>query len=161
MAGTSGSRPSRPRIRSATSTSRPVGSAGSLYRPGSTVTARASLRGPAVTRGSRCPRLRSLPVVVGGFGRGGELRRTRCASERRLGVDGQHHPRPGTLVEVEVSDQIAKDLLVLTDIWSRVRSTVCRGVEALPVEEVIFDELVIGIEAQGSDGRRSHAWHTG
>ncbi len=78
-----------------------------------------------------------------------------------VGCTGQHHGRPGLLAEVEVVGQVAEDLLVLTDIGSRVGTTVGGGVDALAVQEVVLDELVVGVEAQKSDGRCTRSWRTG
>jgi hypothetical protein len=52
------------------------------------------------------------------------------------------------LVELEVFCEVAEDLLVLKDIWSRAGTAVGFGVDALAVEEVVFDEFVVGVEAQ-------------
>jgi hypothetical protein len=63
-------------------------------------------------------------------------------------VDGQHQWPCGTLIEVEVVDEVAEDLCVLADVRSWVGAAVGRGVQALSVEEVVFDELVVRVETQ-------------
>jgi len=63
-------------------------------------------------------------------------------------VDGEHYRGAGRLVEVEVVGQVAEDLRLFTDIRPRVGPSVARRVETLAVEEVVFDELVVRVEAQ-------------
>jgi hypothetical protein len=52
------------------------------------------------------------------------------------------------LVEVEVCDQGAEDRDVVADGGAWVWASVGGWVEALATEEVVFDELVVGVEAE-------------
>src|SRR5438876_346135 len=72
----------------------------------------------------------------------------RCARERRLRVDRQWLRSPGSLGEVEIGAQVAQHRGVLTHAGSRIRTPVGARIEALATQEVILDELDIGIEAQ-------------
>ena len=60
----------------------------------------------------------------------------------------QDQRRPRLLVEVEVGDEVAEDGRVLADVGARVGAAVGRRVEALAAEEVVLDELDVGVEAQ-------------
>src|SRR5579875_2175448 len=63
-------------------------------------------------------------------------------------MEGEHDRRARRLREVEVVDKVAQDGNVLahsrTWVWTPIG---CR-VEALAVQEIVFDELQIGIEAE-------------
>src|ERR1700674_2527935 len=76
----------------------------------------------------------------------GDLHR-RSAGQRGLGMDGKQDRRERRLVEVEVSGQVAEDRDVLAHGRSWIGSTVRLGVQALSVEGVVLDELVIRVEA--------------
>ncbi len=52
------------------------------------------------------------------------------------------------MVEVEVFGEVAEDWDVFADGWAWVGAAVGFGVEALSVEEVVFDELEVSIEGQ-------------
>src|ERR1019366_734319 len=97
-----------------------------------------SARGPASTG--------RLPVV--GLRSRRELRRVGRPGEGGRGMDRKEHRRPGALIEVEVVDEIPEDLLVLAHVRPWVRSAVGCRIEALPVEEVVLDELVVRVKAQ-------------
>src|SRR5262249_752541 len=77
------------------------------------------------------------------------VRRALWTCECGLGMDSEHLGWSRVVVEGEVGGQVAEDLLVLAHVGSGVGPPVCRRVEALAVEEVVFDELVVGVEAQG------------
>jgi len=53
------------------------------------------------------------------------------------------------LGEIEIIDQVAEDRHVLTNGRPRVRTPIRLGIDALPVEEHIFDELQVCVETQG------------
>src|SRR5439155_13772802 len=65
----------------------------------------------------------------------------RSRPQCRLWVYGQQFGRPRFLREVEVRREVAQNLHVLADGRSPVGSTVRGRIEALTVEEVVFDEL--------------------
>src|SRR5579875_233531 len=65
-----------------------------------------------------------------------------------LGMDREDQRRPGLLVEVEVFDQVAQLGGVLAYVGARVGPSVGGRVEALAVQEVVFDELDVGVEAE-------------
>src|SRR5262249_62129739 len=52
------------------------------------------------------------------------------------------------LLEVEVADEGAEDRLVLANLGTRVGTPVRRRVQPLAAEEVVLDELRIGVEAE-------------
>src|SRR5207248_11276483 len=66
-------------------------------------------------------------------------RRTKREEERR----------PRLLVEVEVLREIAEDRLVLADVRATVGAAVGLGIEPPATEEVVLDELEVGVEAEG------------
>ena len=55
----------------------------------------------------------------------------------------------GLLAEVEVVHEVAKLGAVLADVRARVGATIRGGIKALPLEENVFDELHVGVVAQG------------
>src|SRR6478672_10514183 len=66
-----------------------------------------------------------------------------------LRVQRQEQRSPRRLGEVEVLSQVAEDLHVLAHGRPRVGPAVGLRVQALPVEEVVLDELQVRVEAQG------------
>src|SRR5437899_12138343 len=56
--------------------------------------------------------------------------------------------RSWLLVEVEVVDEVAEDLDVFAHVGSRVRSAVGARIEPLAVQEVVLDELEVGVRTQ-------------
>src|SRR5689334_7095251 len=76
---------------------------------------------------------------------------SRCWSTRQSGggLDWQHLGRSRRLGEVEVVAQIAQERGIFAHVWSRIGTTIARGVDALPIQKVVFDELVVRVEAQG------------
>ena len=54
-------------------------------------------------------------------------------------VDREYEWAPGLPIEVEVVDEVAEDLGVLTHVWSRVGSPVCERIEPLTVQEVVLE----------------------
>src|SRR5437870_4776072 len=69
-----------------------------------------------------------------------------CESGPRVRLQNQGRSR--WLREVEVVREVAEDGDVLAHRRARVGSTVGARIEALSAEEVVFDELEVGIEAQ-------------
>ena len=65
------------------------------------------------------------------------------------------------LVEVEVGHQVPEDRTRSLARRARVGAAIGRRVEPLAVQEVVLDELVVGVEATASGGRRSRAGRTG
>src|SRR5262245_6580232 len=63
-------------------------------------------------------------------------------------MHGTDHRLRRTLRKVEVPGQIAEDPDVFSYRWSRVGTTIGSWVQALTAEEVVLDELVVGVEAQ-------------
>jgi len=61
-------------------------------------------------------------------------------------VYGQEERWAGFLAEVEVGDQVAQDRRVLADVRARVGPAVGGRVEALATQEVVLDELGVGVE---------------
>ena len=53
------------------------------------------------------------------------------------------------LHEVEVANERAEYRLVLADVRSRIRTTIGRRIQPLSAQEIVFDELRVGVEAQG------------
>ena len=72
--------------------------------------------------------------------------RHRRRSRRR--VQRQRHRRERILREVELLRQVAEDRDVLPHRGARVRTPVGLGIEPLPAQEQILDELQIGVERQ-------------
>jgi hypothetical protein len=64
-------------------------------------------------------------------------------------VGGEDDRRARFLVEVEIGGQVAEDPAVLTDIGARIGAAVRLRVEPRSVQEVVLDELVVGVERQG------------
>src|SRR5205085_8534366 len=64
-------------------------------------------------------------------------------------VRRQEERAPRLLPEVEVLDEIAEDLRVLADVGATVRPPVGLRVDAPSVQEVVLDELEVGVEAEG------------
>src|SRR5207253_3778997 len=54
----------------------------------------------------------------------------------------------GVLREVELADEVAEQLCVLADDGARVGPAVRLWVEPLAAEEVVFDELQVGVERE-------------
>ena len=63
-------------------------------------------------------------------------------------MDGQNDGRTGCWLKSKSFAEVAEDRDVFADGWSGVGASVGFGVEALTVEEVVFDELVVRVEAQ-------------
>src|SRR6478672_2497652 len=61
----------------------------------------------------------------------------------------ENHRSPWLLVEVEITDEVAKHRHVLAHRGPRIRAAVSRRVEPLPSDEVVLDELGVGVETQG------------
>ena len=76
-------------------------------------------------------------------------------------MDGEDQRWARRLVEVEVVGEVAEDLLVLADVGSGIGSAVGGGVDALAVQEVVLDELVVGVEAEGLVVDVAAAWRRG
>src|SRR5579862_1953872 len=65
---------------------------------------------------------------------------------RRMEREDQRRPRlPG---EVEVAHEVTEDGLALADVGPRVGPAVGLRVEALTAEEIVLDELEVGVEAE-------------
>src|SRR5580704_18524462 len=75
-----------------------------------------------------------------------EVRRNGRRVRGRVGR--QEHRRARRLVEVEVLVHVAQNLLVLADVGSRVGTAICRGVQSRTAEEVVLNELEVGIAAE-------------
>src|SRR5450432_1996030 len=73
-------------------------------------------------------------------------RRTR---ERCLRVHRQRDGCPRCLSEIEIAEQIAEDGNVLAHIGTWIGPTITAWIDALTAEEIVFDELVIGVETEG------------
>ena len=79
----------------------------------------------------------------------------------------QHERRERTGAEVEFRTEIPEGGIVLANVGARIGASVGRGIDALPAEEHILDELGIGIMAQslvidawfhpGADRQSGHA----
>src|SRR5437016_6426064 len=82
-----------------------------------------------------------LELVV--LQRGQQVRRQLVGRNPR-----QEHRLARPLVEVKVLDQVAEDARLLAHRRPRVGSAVGLGVEALPAEEVVLDELQVGVETE-------------
>src|SRR6267154_6336804 len=69
---------------------------------------------------------------------------------RRIGwrVRGQQQRRAGRLAEVEVVEQIPEDRGVLADVGPGIGPAIGRGVEPGAAEEVVLDELQVGVAAE-------------
>jgi len=61
----------------------------------------------------------------------------------------ENHRPSWLLVEVEITDEVSKYRRVLAHSGPRVRAPVGRRVESLPSDEVVLDELRVGVETQG------------
>src|SRR5438094_2901693 len=55
---------------------------------------------------------------------------------------------PRLLPEVEVADEVAEDRHVLAHVGARIRAPVGGRIEPLRVQEIVLDELRVGVEAQ-------------
>src|SRR4051794_12288518 len=66
----------------------------------------------------------------------------------KAGPRRQQQRRPRLLAEVEVADEVAEDRHVLAHGRARIGPTVSPRVEPFPVQEVVLDELHVGVEAQ-------------
>src|SRR5215471_4975245 len=64
------------------------------------------------------------------------------------GMRAQQDRRSRLLAEVEVRVQVAQDARVLADVRARVGAAVGLRVEPRSVQEVVLDELVVGVEGQ-------------
>ena len=95
--------------------------------------------------------------MVGGFGAksgNGNLRERdenrprgpNVSAVRR--VEREDQRRAGFLVEVEVSARLPRIFDVLADVGARVGAAVGRGFESPAVQEVVLDELQVGVEAE-------------
>ena len=76
-----------------------------------------------------------------------ERERNRRRVGRRVGI--QQDRRPQRLAEVEVLGQVAEDRLVLTHIRPGVGAAVGQRIEAAAAEEIVLDELQVGVAAEG------------
>ncbi len=88
---------------------------------------------------------------LGGAGRTGGL----------LGVRRQDQRWARRLREVEVGEQVAERGVVLAHVGPRVRAPVGGRVEPLPAEEVVLDELQVGVERQRLVIDGCPAWRRG
>src|SRR5436309_15694127 len=61
-------------------------------------------------------------------------------------IQNERWARP--LREVEVARERAEDRFVLADVGARIRAAVGARVDALATEEVVLDELDVGVEAE-------------
>src|ERR1700752_3282849 len=66
------------------------------------------------------------------------------------GVRRQQDWTEGCLGEVKIIGQIAKLRCVLPYVGARVGPSVCSGIESRPAQEVVFDELEVGIRAENA-----------
>src|SRR5947209_17988793 len=74
------------------------------------------------------------------------MRRSVALAVCRMRVQDQRPPR--LLREVEVLDEVAEDRRVLAYVWARVGPSVGSWIEPLSVQEVVLDELGVGVDAQ-------------
>src|SRR5262249_27318448 len=63
-------------------------------------------------------------------------------------VEREDERGSGLRVEVEVVGEVAEDGCVLTDVWAGIGASVCLRVDARATEEVVFDELEVGVLAE-------------
>src|SRR5438270_530135 len=71
------------------------------------------------------------------------------APHSAAGIGRQRERGRRGLAEVEVLAQVAQDRLALTHVGPGIGASVGLGIDALTVEEVVLDELVERVEAQG------------
>src|SRR5690242_1387035 len=101
-------------------------------------------------------RAASVPLAaLAGWRRGGAAGAGRLVAEPggdggRVGwrVGGQQDRGAGRLAEVEVPAELAEHRLVLTDVGAPVGTAVGGRIEAGGAEEVVFDELQVGVTGQ-------------
>src|SRR5689334_6514662 len=74
--------------------------------------------------------------------------RRRVLVKIRHGMRVKDQRPPRFLLEVEVLDEVAEDLRALANIRSRIGTPVRLRIEPRPAEEVVLDELRVGVEAQ-------------
>src|SRR6202165_3854389 len=68
--------------------------------------------------------------------------------ERGHGMHRERRWRSRCLVEIEIGGEIPQNLETFPDVGSRIGSAIGVGVDPLTVQERVFDELVVGIEAE-------------
>src|ERR1035438_3538943 len=100
-------------------------------------------------------RLLALGFGLKGRRRGGAADAGRLAAEVRRDagrvrgrVRGQQDRRARGLVEVEVLVDVAEDGFILADVGAGIGPAVGGGVEPVAAEEVVLDELQVGIAAE-------------
>src|SRR5699024_4114002 len=97
---------------------------------------------PSVCR-TPCAALR--PAAARRIGRASKS--TRSGYPALRGVERQENRSPRLPGEVEVAFEVAEDRLVLAYVGPRVGSAVGARVDPLAVQEVVLDELEVGVEA--------------
>src|SRR5450759_852099 len=82
------------------------------------------------------------------LGGGGQLGRAGCARQGGLRMHRQRHGRTGSLGEVEICGDVSEDADIFSDVWPWVGPTVGAGINALTAEQILLDELVVGVERE-------------